>query len=163
MLPQPDKGNKSPYEVRLLRKPNIDNLHIKVFGCPCQFAPMEGAEHKRASKTQWSYFVGVQWPMCLVYSPERQTVLSVSRKKITCHEGMYALFDPTTTSTPNTTITTVESKHDPQETPEASNVEGEVKGVHFIKVLRTSQINNDMLEPLPHPPPEFILPPKPGN
>ena len=163
VLPQPEKGNKSPYECRLNRRPNIDNLHIKVFGCPCQFAPIEGAEHKRASKTKWGYYVGMQWPMVLVYSPESQMVLSVSRKKITCHEGMYAHFDPTTSPFPNTTITTISSTNEPQETPEASKEDAEVKGVHSIKVLRNSEINKDLWEPLPRPPPAFILPPTPGN
>ncbi len=53
ILPQPERANKSPFEIRTSKKPNIDHLHIKVFGCPCQFAPMQGPEHKRASKTKW--------------------------------------------------------------------------------------------------------------
>ncbi len=52
VLSQPDRGNKSPYEFRHGKRPNIDHLHIKVFGCPCQFAPIDGPEHKRASKTE---------------------------------------------------------------------------------------------------------------
>jgi hypothetical protein len=99
VLPQRDRGNKSPYELRLMKKPNIDHLFIKVFGCPCQFAPIDGSEHKRASKTEWGYYVGMQWPMCLVYQKENHKVLSVSRKKIVCHEGVYANFDPTHTHT----------------------------------------------------------------
>jgi hypothetical protein len=95
-LPQAERGNKSPYFFRHKKNPDIDHLHIKVFGCPCQFSPMEGPEHK-ASKTEWGYFVGMQWPMCLVYKPEDNQVISVSRKKLVCHEGMYANFDPTKT------------------------------------------------------------------
>jgi hypothetical protein len=75
---------------------------------------------------------------------------------------MYAHFDPTTSPVPNTTITTISSRNDPQETPEASKEDDEVKGVHSIKVLRNSQLNKDLSEPLPSPPPAFILP-TPGN
>jgi hypothetical protein len=163
VLPQPEKGNRSPFECRLNRRPNIDNLHIKVFGCPCQFAPMEGQEHKRASKTQWGYYVGMQWPMCLVYSPESRKVLSVSRKKIPCHEGMYAHFDPTTSPAPNTNITTIDTAHIPTNTETKQEGDEEVTGVHSIKVLRESQMNEDMCESLPNPPPEFLISPKPGN
>jgi hypothetical protein len=109
ILPQPERGNKSPFEIRKLRPPNLDHLHIKVFGCPCQFAPIEGPEHKRASKTEWGFFVGMQWPMCLVYDPSSHKVLSVSRKKIIYHEGMYAHFDPTTSNTPNTNLTEIDT------------------------------------------------------
>ncbi len=45
VLPQRDRGNSSPSEIRTGKKANVDRLHIKVFGCPCQFAPMEGPEH----------------------------------------------------------------------------------------------------------------------
>ena len=49
-LPQPERANKSPYEIRLSRKPDLDTLFIKVFGCPCQFAPMEGPEQRGLAK-----------------------------------------------------------------------------------------------------------------
>ncbi len=84
--------------------PNVDHLHVKVFGCPCQYAPMNVPDHKRASKTEWGYYVGMQWRMCLVFNPESQQVISVSRKKIVCHEGMYAYFDPAKLEVPNATI-----------------------------------------------------------
>ncbi len=42
VLPQPEKGNKSPWELRLGKKPNVDHLHIKVLGCPCQFICSHG-------------------------------------------------------------------------------------------------------------------------
>jgi hypothetical protein len=32
VLPQLERKNKSPYEIRLARKPDVENLHIKVFG-----------------------------------------------------------------------------------------------------------------------------------
>jgi hypothetical protein len=65
---------------------------MKVFGASCQYCPMEGAEHKRGSKTEWGWFVGMQLPMCLVLRPEDSKVLSVSRKKIMVHEECYAKF-----------------------------------------------------------------------
>ena len=90
----------SPYECRTGRAPNLQALHIKVFGCACQYAPHGGPEHKRASKTKWGWFVGIQWPMALILRSEDKKVISVSRKKIHCHELCYAKFDPTTQPRP---------------------------------------------------------------
>ncbi len=52
-------------------------FHIKVFGAPCQYAPMDGVEHKRAKKTEWGWFVGMQMPMYLVLGPEDDKIISV--------------------------------------------------------------------------------------
>jgi hypothetical protein len=60
VLPRVERGNKSPYEFRRNKKPNVDHLFLKVFDCPCQYSPMDGPEHKRASKTEWGYYVGMQ-------------------------------------------------------------------------------------------------------
>jgi hypothetical protein len=100
MLPQKSKNMMSPLEKTTGRPPNLEAMFIKVFGCACQYAPMSGAEHKRASKTKWGWFVGVQWPMVLILRPEDKKVISVSRKKVHCHELCYAKFDPTTQSRP---------------------------------------------------------------
>jgi hypothetical protein len=159
VLPQPERGNKSPYFYRHKKEPNVDHLHIKVFGCPCQFAPIDGPEHKRASKTEWGYFVGMQWPMCLVYEPDTNQVISVSRKKIVCHEGMYADFDSKITKLPTATIQTM----DPSKTmedikqsvvEESSQVkeadhEERIGAVHSIKVLRDHKSNESVNEALP--------------
>jgi hypothetical protein len=163
ILPQPDRSNKSPYEIRLARKPDLDTLHVKVFGCPCQFAPMEGPEHKRASKTRWGYFVGLQWPMCLVYSPETKSVISVSRKKITCHEGMYAHFDPTKSTAPITSIIEIDTDTSTSAPTEEQNDEQQAQGVHSIKILREAQLNQSMNDPLPPPPTDFHLYTTPRN
>jgi hypothetical protein len=61
---------------------------------------MEGAEHKIANKTKWGWFVGIQWPMALALRPEDNKVISVSSKKIHCHEMCYAKLDPTTQPRP---------------------------------------------------------------
>jgi hypothetical protein len=53
-----------------------------------------GADHKRAKKTEWGWYVGVQWPMVLVLRPENNKVISVSRHKVHCHEEAYAKYDP---------------------------------------------------------------------
>ena len=37
--------------------------------------------------------MGVQWPMVLILRPFDNKVISVSRKKVHCHEMMYAKFD----------------------------------------------------------------------
>jgi hypothetical protein len=169
VLPQPNRGNKSPYYFRHKRNPDIDHLHIKVFGCPCQFSPMDGPEHKRASKTEWGYFVGMQWPMCLVYKPDSNQVISVSRKKLVCHEGMYAHFDPTKTPVPTATIQTLDTTRELnkiQQNLEKKAIhqqevdDREVQGVHSVKVLRDSSLNQSLNENLPKPP---INPSQPEN
>jgi len=89
VLPQKSKGNKSPFEMRTGKKPNIKDLHIKIFGAPCSYAPMGGAEHKRGQLTERGYFLGMQWPMCLVLNATMDKVVNVSRKKIRVYEGSY--------------------------------------------------------------------------
>jgi hypothetical protein len=138
---------------------------MKVFGCPCQFSPMSGPEHKRASKIEWGYFVGMQWPICLVYKPDDNKVISVSRMKLVCHEGMYAYFDSTKTQIPKATIqeldTTTEIAN-PQQEIEAKNSkqpeqeeEADIDGVHSVKILREASINASTNEVLPPPPLHF--------
>jgi hypothetical protein len=105
VLPQKGKDMKSPYEMTTMRPPNLETMFIKVFGCACQYEPHNGAEHKRAPKTLWGWFVGVQWPMVLILRPSDKKVISVSRKKVHCHELCYAKFDPTTQPRPLITFT----------------------------------------------------------
>ena len=69
-------------------------MFAKVFGCPCQYEPATEVEHKRSAKTEWGWFVGVQWPMVLVLRPYDLKVISVSRRKVHCHETIYARFNP---------------------------------------------------------------------
>ena len=90
VMPQQSRNNMSPYEYKLKREPDRDALFLHVFGCPVQFEPYGGALHKRAPKTEWGYYVGVQWPMVLVLREEDWKVISVSRKKVMCHEERYA-------------------------------------------------------------------------
>jgi len=98
---QPQAKNKcSPYEYNTKRKPDLEHTFIKVFGAPCQYSPMDGADHKRAPKTEWGYFVGLQQPMCLVLRPEDEKIISVSKKKIIVHEECYAKYDPRNGSNP---------------------------------------------------------------
>ena len=99
-LPQKGKGGLSPYEITTGREVNRDLLFIHVFGCPCQYEPANEVDHKRAAKTQWGWFVGIQWPMVLILRPFDNKVLSISRKKVHCHEMMYAKFDAETQSRP---------------------------------------------------------------
>jgi hypothetical protein len=98
-LPQA-KLKMSPYESRTGRKPDLDIFFVKVFGAPCQYAPIDGAEHKRGRKTEWGWFVGMQMPMCLVLRPEDEKILSVSRKKILVHEEYYAKYNPANGNNP---------------------------------------------------------------
>ncbi len=100
--------------------------------------------------------------MCLVYKVEDNTVLSVSRNKLVCHEGMYAYFDPTKNDIPKATITELDTAREIINIKQASdknenqkqgpNNENILKGVHSIKVLRESTINEDLNEALPPPP-----------
>ncbi len=75
----------------------------------------------------------MQWPMCLVYEPQRDKVLSVSRKKIICHEGVYANFDPTQTQTPNAVPQQIKVTADPQRNVYI-NENNEIHGVHSVKI-----------------------------
>ncbi len=162
VLPQVERGNKSPYEFRHGKQPNVEHLYLKVFGCPCQYSPMEGPEHKRASKTEWGYYVGMQWPMCMVYNKDEKKVVSVSRKKIICHEGMYAYFDPSQAEVPRALFTEIDPTqpismtNDPEDVEEQNkDIDKQPEGVHSIKVLRQSQMNMSMNEALPRPPEEM--------
>jgi hypothetical protein len=101
-LPQKSRGGMTPYEMVTGRIPNEDILFIKVFGCPCQYEPHDGAVHKRASKTEWGWFLGIQWPMVLILRPDDEKIVSVSRKKVHCHEMAYAKFDHLTMTKPLT-------------------------------------------------------------
>jgi hypothetical protein len=167
VLPQPERANKSPYEIRHGKKPNVDHLYIKVFSCPCQFAPIDGPDHKRASKTEWGYYLGMQWPMCLVFNITTNKVISVSRKKLVCHEGMYAYFDPTQNTIPKATITeldtTSETNELKQKIANADNQrqQGEddkIQSVHSVKVLREADLHASLNDALPPPPTS-----QPGN
>ncbi len=99
-LPQKYKGGTLPCEITTGRVPDKDVLFIHVFGCPCQYEPAHDVLHKRAAKTEWEWFVGVQWPMALILRPEDHKILSISRKKVYCHEMMYAKFDAETQARP---------------------------------------------------------------
>ena len=59
--------------------------------------------------------MGIQWPMVLILRPSDKKVISVSRKKVHCHEECYAKFDLTTQTRPLITFkdfTLVESEID---------------------------------------------------
>ncbi len=103
LLPQ-TKTKISPYEGSTGRTPDLDLFFVKVFGAPCQYAPIEGGEHKREKKTEWGWFVGMQMPMVLVLRPEDEKILSVSHKKIIVHEEYYAKFDWTSGGLPLNTF-----------------------------------------------------------
>jgi hypothetical protein len=92
-LPQKTKQGKTPHEMTTGREPDRALLFLHVFGCPCQYEPAHAVEYKRAAKTEWGWFVGLQWPMVLILRPFDNKVISVSRKKVNCHEEMYAKFD----------------------------------------------------------------------
>jgi hypothetical protein len=100
VLPQKNRDAMSPYEFTRGRAPNLDAMFIRVFGCACQYSPHKGADHKRAPKTQWGWYLGMQWPMVLILRPADNKIISVSRMKVHCHEQCYAKFDPLTQERP---------------------------------------------------------------
>jgi hypothetical protein len=105
--------------------------------------------------------------MCLVYDPQRDEILSVSRKKVICHEGVYAHFDPTKAQTPKAEPVQIKATAD-QSVEEVFQKEGdneEVHGVHSVKVLRDAQRNQSLNEALPSPPSTLVpdLSPQPEN
>ena len=104
-------------------------MFLRVFGCPAQYEPYGGALHKRGKKTEWGYFVGVQWPMALIRRPEDGKIISVSRKKILCHEEIYATFDSSKGMTPATNIENFQLNLD--------NVKGSVEGLAKISEFKT--------------------------
>jgi hypothetical protein len=123
-MPQQSKEDMSPYERKTFRTPDLDAMFVRVFGCPAQYEPYGGALHKRGKKTEWGYFVGVQWPMALILRPDDGKVISVSRKKILCHEEIYATFDSSKGMTPATSVDNFKLNLD--------NVKGEVEGLTKI-------------------------------
>ncbi len=95
--------------------------------------------------------MGMQWPMCLVYQLDSHKVLSVSRKKIVCHEGMYAYFDPAKGPIPNTRITEINTPRQTDVNVKDTNEGTDPNGVHSIKVLRDSHMHPSLNEALPKP------------
>jgi hypothetical protein len=137
-------------------------MFVHVFGCPVQYEPHGGALHKRGRKTEWGYFVGVQWPMVLILRPEDGKVMSVSRKKVLCHEEIYATFDATFDATKGRTpvadIATFKLNLDSvKEEVEGLNVIGELKklynipdhvlSVKFLDDYKRNQEFNDAKKP----------------
>ena len=133
MKPQKALGWISSFEKRTGRKPPYHDLFIKVFGAPCNFAPMNGAVHKRAELTEDGWFVGVQWPMALVMRKSDMKVVSVSRKKLRVYEGIYL----------KTNVDDIlhqgmiEIKHDEQP-----------KAVTSVKSLRSHVLNQSLINPI---------------
>ena len=155
-IPQKGKGGISPYEITTGRVPDKDLLFIRVFGCPCQYEPANSVDHKRAAKTEWGWYVGVQWPMVLILRPFDQKILSISRKKVHCHEEMYAKYDPETMTRPKIDFkdfkldkeeidAAIEEANAPEQTV---NVDDEVPDhVLSIKVLSDKRRNQSMNTP----------------
>jgi len=94
-------------------------------------------------------------------------VISVSRKKIVCHEGMYASFDPTQNTIPKATITELdtisETNKIKQTIANADNQlqQGEqekIQCVPSVKVLRESDLHDSLNDALPPAPAS-----QPGN
>jgi hypothetical protein len=158
LLGQKKLMGRSPFEFRNGREPDFDVFFVHVFGCPCQYAPMSGPDHKRAPKTEWGYFVGVQWPMVLVLRIEDEKILSVSRHKVHCHEEAYARYDPTSGKDPlatfglpkinlETTRTTQENLETIKDYKKKYSIPDHVLSVKCLSDFRR---NAELNEPLPN-------------
>jgi hypothetical protein len=90
-LPQSTRNWKSAYFLNRKLAPDWRNISMHVFGAPCSYAPMEGPVHKRASRTEEGYFVGVQHPMVLILRKKDLKLVSCSRKKYIVYEAVYTL------------------------------------------------------------------------
>jgi hypothetical protein len=90
-LPQSTRGWKSAYFLNRQIAPDWRNLSIHVFGAPCAYAPVEGPVHKRATRLEEGFYVGVQHPMVLVLRKHDLKLISCSRKKIVVYESTYTL------------------------------------------------------------------------
>ena len=130
--PQRALNWKSSFEARTGRKPPYHELFIKIFGAPCNFAPMEGAVHKRGALTEDGWFVGVQWPMALVLRKRDMKVVSVSRKKLHVYEASYIQG------------TVDEILHNDMQ--EIEKVPNKLQAVNSVKTLRTN-LNANLMEP----------------
>ena len=91
LLPQSTRNWKSAYFLNKKMAPDWRNLAVHVFGAPCCYAPMEGPVHKRASRTEEGYYVGVQHPMVLIIRKHDLKLISCSRKKFLVYEKIYTL------------------------------------------------------------------------
>ena len=91
LLPQSTRNWKSAYWMNRKLAPQWRNMAIHVFGAPCSYAPMEEAIHKRASRTEEGFFVGVQHPMVLILRKHDMKLISCSRKKVIVYESIYTL------------------------------------------------------------------------
>jgi hypothetical protein len=151
-IPQKHRQNKSPIEITSGREPDLDLLFLHIFGCPCQYEPANEVDHKRSAKTEWGWFVGVQWPMALVLRPSDNKVLSISRKKVHCHEIMYARFDPTSDSRPKIEFSEFALSEDEVDTAinKAKDISNYVEPIHNIEVKQQGKNDVDTIHTLPH-------------
>jgi len=143
VVPQRARGNKSPFELREGRAPPIKAMFIRVFGAPCQYAPMAGAEHKRAELTADGWFVGVMWPMVLVMRKSDMKVVSVSRKKCRVHEGLYIL-DPQERRIRFDQQVAIQGEEDESDSAAEDAIDSLPKAVKSIKSLREHKMHQWM-------------------
>jgi hypothetical protein len=81
---------RTPYEiVNAGRKPDIDRLFIRVFGCPVQFKPLDKPLTKMTERTLDGYFLGVDFPSVIVQRASDGKLMRISPKKVRCHESAY--------------------------------------------------------------------------
>ena len=109
---------------------------LKIFGAPCQFAPITGAVHKRAELTEDGWFVCVQWPMALVLRKSDGKVLSVSRKKLRVYEGAYLARSPS--AVVETGLQEIAADFP-------------LKSVQSIHSLRAHKLNTSIIDPVQTP------------
>ena len=120
-LPQRSKGNRSPFEIRHGRQPQLKRMFLKTYGAPMQYSPMGGPEHKRGRMTEWGYFMGLQGTMVLVMRMSDRKMINVSRKKCKVYESMYALNVSSAQINPTEMSDTIQSFVDLERTNQQQN------------------------------------------
>lgn len=99
IVPKAYNDDMTPYQAIRGRPPNLKELSIGVFGCPCEVKRVAaGAKYKSklVERTETMYFVGTDYPSMLVWLPSKNRIYRVSKRKVRLHEGAYVVDEPMT-------------------------------------------------------------------
>ena len=100
--PGHEKGTgRSPFESAMGHTPDVtqDGYNVQPFGCPISYKPghrhMYVNESGMRSKTNavlWDgWFVGMDWPKCLIWDRIKNAIVTASRHHIVFYNGIYTL------------------------------------------------------------------------
>ena len=139
LLPKAYNDDMTPYQAIRGRPPNMRELLIGVFGCPCEVrrVPKGGKyKSKHQERTLSMYFVGTDYPSVLVWLASKNKIYRVSKRKVRLHEGAYIVNEPMTVfGLKQRLVLTDESGNDCDEVDSDSIVET----VPTVRSLRISE------------------------